>query len=135
MRAKLLAELPGMSAADVMARMEDGLPKLHVLHEGLRLRRERIRSGLGLRRTMCRRLRRGAKAEQAVAFLRGECVMTVAQVYPQMLAGDWADTTIAVPRGAWRNRLTGEQVTGGDVALQVRCLGEFPVALLTREEN
>ena len=133
MRAKLLAELPGMSAADLMERIEDGLPKLHVLHEGLRLRRERP-EWFGAEADYVPVLLTGAKSEHAVAFLRGECVMTVAPLYTQTLAGNWAETKIAVPRGKWRNRLTGEQVAGGDVPLQT-LLGEFPVALLVREEK
>ncbi|MFN8534856.1 MAG: hypothetical protein U0556_15070 [Dehalococcoidia bacterium] len=50
------------------------------------------------------------------------------------LGGDWADTTIAVPDGRWRNLLTGDEHEGGPVLL-ADLLRRFPVALLERVEG
>jgi (1->4)-alpha-D-glucan 1-alpha-D-glucosylmutase len=44
----------------------------------------------------------------------------------------WGDTAIEIPAGAWRNRLTGDAVSGGAARIE-DLLVRFPVALLTRE--
>ena len=46
--------------------------------------------------------------------------------------GGWADHTVAVPDGAWRDVLTGREVTGGVVSVGP-LLERLPVALLVRE--
>jgi (1->4)-alpha-D-glucan 1-alpha-D-glucosylmutase len=48
------------------------------------------------------------------------------------VGGDWGGTTLEVPGGLWKNRLTGESVGGGTIAV-AELLKEFPVALLVRE--
>jgi (1->4)-alpha-D-glucan 1-alpha-D-glucosylmutase len=50
------------------------------------------------------------------------------------LGGDWADTTLELPAGSWRDVLTDETLGGGAVALG-ELLRRFPVALLDREET
>ncbi len=47
------------------------------------------------------------------------------------LAGEWADTTIELPAGRWRNCVSGEEHRGGSVALR-GVLDRFPVALLVK---
>ena len=50
MSRKLLDELQGMSPAEILARMDDGMPKLHVIHTALALRcqhPEWVRSRVG----------------------------------------------------------------------------------------
>ncbi|MFP5304805.1 MAG: hypothetical protein ACLGI7_03140, partial [Gammaproteobacteria bacterium] len=66
-------------------------------------------------------------------YLRGGSVAVVVPRLVLGLGGDWADTTLALPRGRWRNRLTGERVDGGPVRL-AELLRRFPVALLAHEE-
>jgi (1->4)-alpha-D-glucan 1-alpha-D-glucosylmutase len=46
----------------------------------------------------------------------------------------WGDTTIELPPGRWRNRLTRDVCDGG-VAPLANLLARFPVALLEREET
>ena len=67
-----------------------------------------------------------------IAYLRGDAVATVVPRLTARLLGAWRDTTIKLPEGRWRNRLTGELVAGGDVAMKA-LLREFPVALLVKE--
>ena len=50
------------------------------------------------------------------------------------LGADWEDTHIELPSGWWRNCLTGETLTGGEIALP-DVLRRFPVALLARNEG
>jgi (1->4)-alpha-D-glucan 1-alpha-D-glucosylmutase len=46
----------------------------------------------------------------------------------------WRDTSLTLPEGRWRNRLTAEPVMGGKVTLKA-LLKDFPVALLSRETH
>ena len=61
-------------------------------------------------------------------------------VAPRLVLGlggeqlDWAETTLELPTGRWRNELTGDTLDGGVVAL-AELLRRFPVALLMREER
>jgi len=48
------------------------------------------------------------------------------------LGDDWQDTEVELPRGEWRNHLTGERLRGGHKKL-VELMRRFPVALLVRE--
>jgi len=59
-------------------------------------------------------------------------VMTVAARWTQG-AKDWGETSVRVPAGSWKNRLTGEVVGGGAVKVG-ELLSGFPVALLVREK-
>jgi (1->4)-alpha-D-glucan 1-alpha-D-glucosylmutase len=132
LRRRLLADLEaGLASKEVLARMDEGLPKLWVLHRALGLRRRRpevFAEGDYLPLAA-----RGERAAHAVAFARGGRAVTVA---PRLviglgggLKGDWKDTVLDLPPGAWTNELTGETVDGGEVRLAA-LLDRFPVALL-----
>jgi (1->4)-alpha-D-glucan 1-alpha-D-glucosylmutase len=69
-----------------------------------------------------------------IAYLRGDNVITVVPRHVVTLAGVWGNTAVALPKGRWRNRLTGEAVDGGAVTIE-GLLEKFPVALLVREEE
>ena len=76
----------------------------------------------------------GHAAKHIVAFQRGENLMALA---PRLVIGlhtEWRDTTIEMPSGNWRNELTDKPIPPGPALLR-DLLREFPVALLTREEN
>ena len=51
---------------------------------------------------------------------------------PTRLDNSWKDTIVVLPKGRWRNRLTGAVVGGGVIAMKL-LLRDFPVALLVRE--
>jgi (1->4)-alpha-D-glucan 1-alpha-D-glucosylmutase len=135
LRRKLLFELQSMKPAEILARMDDGLPKLHVTHTALKLRREHP-EWFGAEAAYTPVLATGAKAEHVVGYLRGDRVMTLTPRFPLTLEGDWADTMIELPAGRWHNRLTGEDVhqarEQSSVAVSA-LLRDFPVALLVRE--
>ena len=131
-RRKLLAEVDarGMTPEEVLRRSDEGLPKLWVTKKALHFRRanprlfgpegdyEPIEAG-------------GTKADHVVAYTRGGGCLVVAPRLPLRLGGDWGDTSIVVPGGAWSDLLTGEEIAGGEARVG-RLLARFPVALLAR---
>jgi (1->4)-alpha-D-glucan 1-alpha-D-glucosylmutase len=128
-RRQLLSEIQSMSAKDVMLRMEEGLPKLWLIHRALLLRREHpewFDAHAGYTAVMAQ----GVGAERVIASLRGESVLSIA---PRWTYGNQSlrGTTVALPRGTWRNVLSdGEALHGAaDVGALVE---EFPVALLVK---
>ena len=132
-RRKLLQELRGLTPDAIVARMDEGLPKLHLLHRSLKLRRahpEWFGPAAGYKAHGAT----GSKASHVVAFLRGDHVLSVAPLQTLLLANTWGDTSVCVPPGKWTNCLTGEPVTPGNVPIE-HLLRSFPVALMTREEN
>jgi (1->4)-alpha-D-glucan 1-alpha-D-glucosylmutase len=132
-RRRLLAEVEGITAEQAWSRRDEGLAKLWVVRRalGLRGRRPAAFGPAGCYEPLAAR---GSRARHAVAFLRGGEVATVVPRLVIRLAGDWSETTLALPEGAWRNELTGEAVAGGNVRL-ADLLARFPVALLAREEG
>jgi (1->4)-alpha-D-glucan 1-alpha-D-glucosylmutase len=135
LRRRLLGELQGLSPQEIVERMDAGLPKLHIVHQSLLLRREHP-EWFG-REAAYRPLHAsGPKSQHAVACLRGELVLVLAPRHVHTLAGEWEGTTLQVPQGTWLNRLTGECIdscAGGCAKPIEQLLRDFPVALLTRE--
>jgi (1->4)-alpha-D-glucan 1-alpha-D-glucosylmutase len=117
---------------DALADVNAADAKLRVTAAALRLRRERpetFRSG-GYEPVVAS----GAAADHALAFRRGDDVVTVVTRLPARLAarGGWGDTTLALPAGGWRDAVTGRDVTSEAVA---DILAELPVALLVRTDG
>lgn len=132
LRRRLLEELgKGMSPEGILARMDEGLPKLWLIRQGLHLRRRRPEA-FGPGSTYEPLQVSGEKADHAVAFLRGGEVAAVVPRLAFKLGGDWGDTTLDLPEGRWRNGLTGDEVAGGRIGLK-DLLARFPVALLSAE--
>lgn len=133
-RRSMLTELnAGMSAEEIMQRMDSGLPKLWVTHQVLQLRREKpewFSESAGYAPLHAS----GPKAEHVVAYLRGKSVITCVSRWNAILAGGWDATAIDLPSGRWKNELTGEEWDGGSVQME-SLLQRFPVALLTRQAN
>ena len=135
LRAKLLEELQTLSADQVLARMDEGLPKMFVVHRCLTLRREHPEF-FGADAAYKPLLAKGSKDEHVIAYLRGDDVITVAPRHPLSLAQDWDNTTIDLPPGEWRNRFTGASIhtaanANGTTKVADLMLG-FPVAVLVR---
>jgi (1->4)-alpha-D-glucan 1-alpha-D-glucosylmutase len=101
--------------------------KLRVVATTLRLRRERPATFAGSYLPVSVA---GPAADHLVAYRRGEDVVVLATRLPVTLAraGGWADTTVALPDGDWRDVLAGRQASHDVAAL----LSELPVALLVR---
>jgi (1->4)-alpha-D-glucan 1-alpha-D-glucosylmutase len=134
LRRKLLEELKeGLSPEEILARMDEGLPKLWLVRQGLHLRR-RQSDAFGPRGDYRPLPVRGARADHAVAFTRGEAVAAIAPRLVLRLGGDWGDTIVELPEGSWRNLMSGEsaeEIAGGERRLGT-LLARFPVALLER---
>jgi len=133
LRRRLLSEMRCATVEQVLARADEGLPKLWLIRQALDLRRRQPQ--LFGRDGDYNPLRaRGTHAAHAIAFSRGGDAISIAPRLPLTLGGDWADTTMALPSGRWRNEMTGDIVDGGEIAL-AKLLARFPVALLSREER
>jgi len=132
-RRRLLAELPDLAPEAVLARGDDGLPKLLVTTRALHLRRRRpdLFGPKGDYRPVPAS---GNHAHRVVAFSRGGAVVTVAPRLVMGLATAWGDTALELPPGRWRSELTGEEWSQGRVAV-ADLLGRFPVALLSSDES
>jgi (1->4)-alpha-D-glucan 1-alpha-D-glucosylmutase len=136
-RKQLLKEMRAMMgenvAARVMERMEDGMPKMWVIHQALRLRCEHP-DWFGADAAYMPLAVRGAKSEHVIGYLRGDAVATVVPRLTMNVMDAWRDTAVVLPEGTWTNRLTGAAMGGGAVSMR-NLLREFPVALLVREDR
>jgi (1->4)-alpha-D-glucan 1-alpha-D-glucosylmutase len=127
LRRKLLDELPSLTTAQVMARMDEGLPKLFLITRALHLRKQHP-DWFGPEAAYTPIQAQGPAAGHVVAYKRAENVLTI--VSRLTLDLQWQGTTIDLPTGTWNNALTGEQGLTGQVQMQ-QLFGTFPVALLT----
>ncbi|MEA2646514.1 MAG: (1-_4)-alpha-D-glucan 1-alpha-D-glucosylmutase, partial [Chloroflexota bacterium] len=120
----------GLAPAEVLAGMAAGLPKLHLIREGLALRRRRP-GAFGPGSTYAPLPARGAAAANVIALTRGDpdpvCV-AVAPRFATRTARGWSATTLELPGAAWRDVLTGAEV-GASAGVE-ELLADFPVALL-----
>ncbi|HZM53199.1 MAG TPA: malto-oligosyltrehalose synthase [Vicinamibacteria bacterium] len=130
LRRRLLGELEGLPVATVMARADEGLPKLWLITRALGLRRARP-APFGPDGAYTPLVVEGPGSDQVVAFARGAEVVTVVPRFVLRRRGEWGSTRVVLPEGAWRNELTGEDVAGGPADVG-RLLAKFPVALLSR---
>jgi (1->4)-alpha-D-glucan 1-alpha-D-glucosylmutase len=130
-RRELLEELKNCSAEEIMYRSDEGIPKLWTIRQTLAVRR-RYPQAFGHDGSFTPKWARGARAENAVAFCRGGRAITVVPRLVMRLGNDWRNTTLEIPRGAWRNAFTGELWHCGETPVS-SLLAKFPVCLLTRE--
>ncbi len=126
----LLDELK-KDSSEIMRRSDEGVPKLWVIQQALAVRR-RCAQAFGPDGSFTPMWARGARAEHAVAFCRGNKIITLVPRLIIKLANDWRNTTIEMPRGDWRNPFTDERWQGGEAAVS-SLLAKFPVCLLTRD--
>jgi (1->4)-alpha-D-glucan 1-alpha-D-glucosylmutase len=124
--------------ADLLGGLGDGLAKLHVIREGLRVRKAHpaLFHGAEYRPLHAD----GGFEENVIAFSLGGRVVAVA---PRLFArelGDamapigsfWRDARLNLPEGEFTDVLTGARHAGGSTPM-AQLLKEFPVALLLRE--
>jgi (1->4)-alpha-D-glucan 1-alpha-D-glucosylmutase len=123
LRKRLLAELDSLTIEQIVAREEEGLPKLWTVRQALRVRE---RQGCYARIPVT-----GEKREHVIAFQRGD-VVCVAPRLVLGLGGDWGDTALDLPGGRWFNELSGSAVESARVG---DLLAKFPVALLVRSDE
>jgi (1->4)-alpha-D-glucan 1-alpha-D-glucosylmutase len=154
-RQRLLAELKNLSPEQVMARSDEGLPKLWLIQRMLAFRREHPELFDAPSRYVPLNPQ-GVRAEHVVAFARVANGETAVIVVPRLLLKTkplgqffptakelWTGTWLPLPdemRGfAWRHALSGKPVDVVSTHERLRLdladvLAEFPVALLTRTQ-
>lgn len=133
LRKKMIDKAAALSAEASWAEWESGLPKLWLIRRvlGLRARRPELFAPSAKYEAL---YAEGAKSAHVVAFKRGEKLIALAPRLVIGLNGDWQDTKLELPEGAWRNELTGETIAKKSAPL-ADLLWQFPVALLVREEK
>jgi len=132
LRRRLLSEIQDAEVEQVLARADEGVPKLWLVTRLLRARRERpeLFGGSGYSPVVAH----GAKANHVVSFVRDRLLVVV----PRLLfglAGDWADTTIELPKAHWKDLLTGQEEDGEAPVALSSLLNAFPVAVLARDRE
>jgi (1->4)-alpha-D-glucan 1-alpha-D-glucosylmutase len=74
----------------------------------------------------------GSGSHHVLAFLRANEIAVIVPRLPRRgAAGGWADASVLLPGGRWRNELTDEEITDERVAAS-DLFATFPVALLVR---
>jgi (1->4)-alpha-D-glucan 1-alpha-D-glucosylmutase len=135
-RAALLKELEdGIEPGALLARLDEGLPKLALTRAALRLRAQRPEA-FGPDADYRALWPSGARAGHLAAFVRGDTIIALAPVQVRALGAThaswaWADTSITLPAGTWRDVVTGTEVAGGTHRID-ELLASFPVGLLER---
>jgi (1->4)-alpha-D-glucan 1-alpha-D-glucosylmutase len=138
LRQQLLDELDTLNCSQVMHRLDEGLPKLWLIREALRVRRE-LPDCFGAEASYAALRANGEYREHVVAFGRGAQVLTVApRLWAQLPkassdAGEWGETRLPLPRGTWRNRLSPGDRFAGEVPLS-QLLKHAPFALLVKDD-
>ncbi len=138
-RERALADLERMVGARdpeaILGRIDEGLPKLHVIRQACALRARRPVSFAAGGEGRYEPIRAsGRAADNVIAFSRGDDAVVVV---PRLLVGlarrgGYQETTLPLPEGKLENVMTGDIVQGGIVKLST-LLARFPVALLERK--
>jgi (1->4)-alpha-D-glucan 1-alpha-D-glucosylmutase len=131
LRQRMLADLRDATAEQVMKRFDEGMPKLWLIRNGLALRKQHP-EWFGPQAGIEPLEVRGSRRDHVVAFIRGESVVTIVPRLVAKLRDDWSDTEVELPRGEWKNHMTGDRIRGGRIKLS-ELTHRFPVALLARE--
>ncbi|MCL2534051.1 MAG: malto-oligosyltrehalose synthase, partial [Nocardiaceae bacterium] len=124
-------DTPGVETPPIDA---SGAVKMHLTRAALRLRRERPDSFVGGHYRPVFGV--GPAAEHLVGFARGPVgqasdVVALATRYSVKLGENgWSSSSVALPRGSWFDRLTGELYAGA--APLAKLFDKLPVALLVR---
>jgi (1->4)-alpha-D-glucan 1-alpha-D-glucosylmutase len=132
LRSELMRRARRLTTAEVLSEWDSGLPKLWMIDRILSLRRERI-DDFAVQSRYQPLVAQGSHLGRLLAFRRGENLIAVVPRFTQALAGEWADTRLPLPGGAWRNCFTDELVQRE--ASPVQLFRSFPVALLFRDST
>jgi (1->4)-alpha-D-glucan 1-alpha-D-glucosylmutase len=130
LRRALVRRARDMSAAEVAAEWDSGLPKLWMIDRLLSIRRERALDFSDQSKYQPL-VAQGSHLGRLLAFRRGENLIAVVPRFTLTLGGEWSDTRLPLPGGVWRNCFT-EAVLQRDVTPDA-LFDAFPVALLIRE--
>lgn len=130
-RRRALKEIRTLEPAEIWQRLDEGVPKLWVIEQALRARREHPEA-FGPAGEYKPIDATGSKRKHVIAFGRGRDILVVVPRLPLQLGNDWEDTSIDIPAGGWRNVLDKKGVNAGTVKLS-DLLTTFPLALLVRD--
>jgi (1->4)-alpha-D-glucan 1-alpha-D-glucosylmutase len=131
LRAALVRRARAVSAADVVAEWDSGLPKLWMTARLLAVRRDRPEDFSDQSKYQPL-VAQGMHLGRLLAFRRGENLIAVVPRFTMTLNGEWSDTRLPLPGGAWRNCFT-DAVLQREVTPDT-LFNSFPVALLIRDE-
>lgn len=132
-RGELLKVLDELSAAEIWQRRAEGLPKLHLIRQGLQLRQAHP-EWFGRDGHYQPLAATGDKADHVVAFARADSVVTVAQRLSLRRGDGWSDTALPLEEGRWKNLLDGRELATSQITIE-DCFSSFPVALLIRVQD
>jgi (1->4)-alpha-D-glucan 1-alpha-D-glucosylmutase len=125
----------------LLANLPDGRAKLHVIHQGLAVRKSHAAAFHGGRYTGL--YADAGYEENVIAFSLAAASRTIVAVAPRLFSRKmeeglapigqafWADSRLVLPEGAYVDVMTQRGHNGGAVPL-ADLLAEFPVALLVR---
>jgi (1->4)-alpha-D-glucan 1-alpha-D-glucosylmutase len=119
-----------MSANEALMEWDSGAPKLWMTARVLAIRRERAED-FSAENKYQPLVAQGAHLGRLLAFRRGENLIAVVPRLTMALAGEWGDTRLPLPGGAWRNCFTDELIQREISPAEL--FGLFPVALLIRD--
>lgn len=125
-----LRELSELSPEAIWQRRKEGLPKLWLIQQGLRIRRERPQA-FGHTGSYVPLYARGEQSTSVVSFMRGGEVIAIAPRLRLHAQGGWPHTVIDLPPGQWRQELDGRVFDSGACRLD-EVLRAFPVGLLCK---
>jgi (1->4)-alpha-D-glucan 1-alpha-D-glucosylmutase len=130
LRAELMRRVRNLNAAEALADWDSGVPKLWMTARILRLRNQRPEDFSPASKYQPL-VAQGSHLGRLLAFRRGDNLIAVVPRFTMTLAGEWADTRLPLPGGAWRNCFTDELIQR-EVA-PAALFAAFPVALLIRD--
>ena len=116
----LLQDIKECSPKQVCERMDEGAPKLWLIHKILQIRKQHPEIFLGEYTPI-------HVSNHVICFMRSQRLMTVAPRF--VMNKGWKKTFIELPEGVWTNVLTGKKSSPSVEEL----FSEFPVALLMKE--
>jgi (1->4)-alpha-D-glucan 1-alpha-D-glucosylmutase len=130
LRAVLLRRARGLSAYDVLAQWDSGLPKLWMTMRLLSTRRQRPEDFSDQSKYQPL-VAQGTHLGRLLAFRRGDNLIAVVPRFTLTLGGEWGDTRLPLPGGVWRNCFT-DDIVQREVTPDA-LFKSFPVALLIRD--
>jgi (1->4)-alpha-D-glucan 1-alpha-D-glucosylmutase len=129
-RLQLMRRAHRLSANDALREWDSGMPKLWMTARILAVRRERVED-FSAQSKYQPLVAQGTHLGRLLAFRRGENLIAVVPRLTMTLAGEWGDTRLPLPGGAWRNCFT-EQAIQREIS-PGELFASFPVALLIRD--
>ena len=117
--------------------IDTGAAKLAVVRSALHVRRERPESFVG--GTYAPIVADGSAAEHLVGFARGpvpgnaDVIALATRLSLGVSETGWGETSVTLPDGRWRDRITGSEHTGTVSVAEM--FASLPVALLVRDNE